>query len=87
MNEWQQEWQLSERDKRLHELARHYHTACEAYDRQVCTGFMGQDGIMPANPREMALINRNAHLVRKHMIEEAAYEGISREELVRAISK
>lgn len=87
MNEWQQEWQPTERDNRLHELATRYHTECEAYDQTVCTGPMGQDGIMPANPHEMALINRNAHAVRKRLTEEAAREGIEREELARAISK
>ena len=87
MNEWQQEWQLTERDNRLHELATRYHTECEAYDRTVCTGPMEQDGIMPANLNEMALINRNAHAVRKRLTEEAAREGIGREELARAISK
>lgn len=87
MNEWQQEWQLTERDNRLHELATRYHTECEAYDQTVCTGPMGQDGIMPANPHEMALINRNAHAVRKALEEEAQREGIGREELARTISK
>ena len=87
MNEWQQEWQPTERDNRLHELATRYHAECEAYDQTVCTGPMGQDGIMPATPHEMAMINRNAHAVRKRLTEEAAREGIEREELARAISK
>jgi len=87
MNEWQQEWRPTERDNRLHELATRYHTECEAYDRTVCTGSTGQDGIMPATPREMGLINRNAHAVRKSLEEEAQREGIWREELARAISK
>ena len=42
---------------------------------------------VPANPRELALINRNAHAVRKRLTEEAAREGIGREELARAICK
>lgn len=87
MNEWQQEWQPTERDNRLHELATRYHTECEAYDRTVCTGPIGQDGIMPANPREMALINSNAHAVLKRLMEKAAREGIGREELSMAIRK
>ncbi len=87
MNDYLNEWQPTERDNRLHELATRYHTACEAYDQTVCTGPMGQDGIMPANPHEMALINRNAHGVRKSLEEEAQREGIGREELARAISK
>src|SRR5574337_277762 len=87
MNELQQEWKPPERDNRLHDLATRYHTECEAYDQTVCTGPIGQDGIMPASPREMALINRNAHAVRKRLTEEAAREGIGREELARAICK
>lgn len=87
MNEYMSEWQPTERDKRLHELATRYHTKCEAYDRTVCTGPTGKDGIMPATYREMALINQNAHAVRKQIEEEAAREGIGREELARAISK
>jgi len=87
MNEWQQEWQPTERDQKLHELATRYHTECEAYDRTVCTGPVLEDGIMPANPHEMALINRNAHAVRKIIEEDAQREGIGREELSRAIGK
>ena len=87
MNEWQQEWKLTERDTRLYEIATRYHKECEAYDQTVCTGPMGRDGIMPANPREMALINRNANAVRKIIEEDAFAQGIGREELSRAISK
>ena len=87
MNIWEQEWKPTERDNRLHELATRYHTECETYDRTVCTGPMGRDGIMPATPHEMGLINRNAHAVRKRLTEEAAREGIRSEELARAISK
>lgn len=87
MNEYLNEWQPSERDNRLHELATRYHIECETYDRTVCTGPVGKDGIMPANYREMALINKNAHKVRDRLTEEAAREGIGREELARAISK
>lgn len=87
MNEYLNEWQPSERDNRLHELATRYHTECETYDQTVCTGPIGQDGIMPANPHEMAMSCRNAHAVRKRLTEEAAREGIGREELARAISK
>mgnify|MGYP001613740669 CR=1 FL=1 len=87
MREREQEWQPTERDNRLHELATRYRTECEAYDQTVCTGPMGRDGIIPANPQEMALINRNAHAVRKRLMEEAAREGIESEELARAINK
>jgi len=84
--EWQQEWQPTERDNRLHEFATHYHTECEAYDQTVCTGPTGKDGIMPATPREMALINRNALAVRKLLMDDAEREGIECKELAKAIS-
>ena len=87
MNEYLNEWQPTERDNRLHELATRYHAECEAYDRTVCTGPAGRDGVMPANPRELGLINRKAHAVRKNLEEEAQREGIGREELAQAISK
>jgi len=87
MNEWEQEWKPTERDNRLHQLATRYHTECEAYDQTVCTGPTGRDGIMPATPHEMALINRNAHAVRKSLEEEAQRKGIGREELSRAIRR
>ncbi len=87
MNEWECEWKPTERDQRLHELATRYHVECETYDRTVCTGPIREDSIMPATPHEMALINRNAHAVRKRIEEEAQREGIGREELARAISK
>ena len=87
MNDWQQEWQLTERDNRLHELATRYHTVCEAYDRTVCTGPVWEDGIMPATLHEMVLINRNANTVRRSLEEEAQREGIGLEELSLAIRK
>lgn len=87
MDQWQQEWKPTERDNNLHELATRYHTECESYDRTVCTGPMGRDGIMPATPREIGLINRNANAVLKRLMEEAARKGFGREELARAISK
>jgi hypothetical protein len=80
-------FEITERDQKLHELATRYHTECELYDRTVCTGPTGLDGVMPATPREMALINRNAHAVRKRIELEAERDGFTREELARAISK
>lgn len=53
----------------LEALAKQYHDRCEAYDRSVCTGPVGIDGIMPATARELNLITRNAQLVRKEILE------------------
>lgn len=44
----------------LYALAQEYHQRCEAYDRTVCTGGVGRDGVMPADGKQMALINRHA---------------------------
>jgi hypothetical protein len=87
MDEWQQEWQPTERDQRLHELATQYHTECEAYDRKVCTGPVTKDGIMPATNDERARINRNALAVQKRILSEAEREGFTWRELADAIGK
>lgn len=48
----------------LWELAREYSIRTELYDRLICTGGEGRDGIMPATPRESSLINRFAQSMR-----------------------
>ena len=87
MNEWQQEWQPTERDNRLHELATRYHTECEAYDRTVCTGPIRDGSVMPIGPHELALVNRNAIRVRKQIMAEAEQHGISQQDMARAIGR
>jgi hypothetical protein len=72
-------------DERLIALARAYHERTEAYDRTVCTGPIGRDGIMPATPREFGLINRNAALVKNELALEAQRLGFTRAELHREI--
>lgn len=61
---YQCEFKISDRDLELMRLVRLYRKECEAYDRTVCTGPIGRDGIMPTNHRELALVNRNARAVR-----------------------
>ncbi|MBN3839346.1 hypothetical protein [Burkholderia sp. Ac-20349] len=68
-------------DPQLLELARSYYRNTEIYDRHVCTGPMTRDGIMPATPRERALINRNAHRVMANVSDAAEQLGFSREQL------
>lgn len=41
-------------------LWRSYYAQCESYDRTVCTGPMGRDGILPATSHERGLISRHA---------------------------
>lgn len=87
MNEYLCEWKPTERDRKMDELAKRYHTECEAYDRTVCTGPVCHGSIMPATYREMALVNLNARSVRKRIEEEARVECITREELAQAICR
>lgn len=75
-------FELTPHDKLLHELAVEYHQRTEAYDRTVCSGPIGRDGIMPATARETALVNRNALHVLKELTQRA---GGDREGLRRAI--
>lgn len=81
------EWGPSQRDRRLHDLAALYHAECECYDRTVCTGPTRNGVAMPNSIRELATINRNAHIARKNVEECAMKEGFSNEELSRAIGK
>lgn len=87
LNELLGTFEWTERDMRLHDYATRYHTECELYDRTVCSGPIGLDGIMPATPGEMGLINRNARAVRARIDAEATRDGFTRKELARAISK
>lgn len=83
-NEYQCTWE-ADPHKVLHDLAAQYHRQTEAYDRRVCTGPMGRDGILPADGYEQRLINRNAHEMRKVLEAEAAKHGYTPAQLHRAI--
>lgn len=74
-------------DKLLDDLAREYHERCEAYDRTVCTGPVGRDGILPGGPGEFALINKNAHGVLTELIRRGEEQGRKRNDIVQAIQK
>lgn len=77
----------SQRDKDKYELAKRYHVETERYDRQVCTGPIMHDGILPANHYQRASISRNAIKVRADIMTEAEQLGISRKEMKEAISR
>ena len=81
------EFKLTEQDKKRYELATRYHVECEAYDRTVCTGPIGRDGILPADHREIGLIGRNAVTVRAQIYAEAKQYGIPKDEMRREISR
>lgn len=65
----------------LWELAREYHRRAEVYDRSVCTGPIGPDGVQPVGYRELGLVNRNASDLLHEMRRRAEAEGYSAEEL------
>ena len=68
-------------------LAEEYNARCEAYDRTVCTGPTTKDGIQPADARELGLIGQNAIAVLADVTIKALDQGVTVEELRRAISK
>jgi len=80
---------ISEKEKTLNELAIRYRDECEAYDKTVCTGGMKYGEIMPSNPSEMRLIDKNARNVLKKLLEsEVAFNHeINRRELMKEISR
>jgi hypothetical protein len=66
-------------------LWRFYYGQCEAYDRTVCTGPVGRDGgILPASPREQALINAHAQRQHENTMRAAGAAGIPNETMRRA---
>ena len=84
---WFGTFEVTKRDQKLYELAKRYHTETEYYDRTVCTGPVLNDSIMPATSHEMALINRNAMVVRKRINADADRDGFTLEEMRLEISK
>lgn len=74
----------SEEDKLLHELALRYHIEAEAYDSTVCTGPIIDGSVQPANPRELALIGRNASALLRRLSLDGS---VSPEALRRAVTR
>lgn len=89
-SEWQkqylQEWDGA-RTAKLYGFAKDYHDRCEAYDRTVCTGPMGRDGIMPASHTELGKINRYARSVLTEVLQNAEREGFNQQEVLHEISR
>ena len=70
----------------LRRAAERYVSETETYDRTVCTGPIGKDGILPATPREFALVSRNAHSLLTRIAGEHAHL-FSRSELLCEIGR
>lgn len=71
------EFSIEGRDPDLVKLADEYHQRSEEYDRAVCTGPIGPDGIMPANHTELAKINRHAEQLRRELGDRALRAGFT----------
>lgn len=65
-------------------LWRDYYAACEAFDRRVCAGPMGRDGILPATSAEYGAINRHAQEQVAAMYRRAEEAGIGADVMRRA---
>jgi hypothetical protein len=74
---FQGEFSIEGQDPDLVKLADEYHQRAEAYDRTVCTGPIGPDGIMPANHAELAKINRHAEQLRHELAGRALRAGFT----------
>ena len=70
---------------RLRELAEVYHTACEEYDRTICTGRIKDGVILPATGAEVAEVSRHARIVRDVLWRQAAQLGFSHQQWLQAI--
>jgi hypothetical protein len=71
------EFSIEAKDRDLVALAEEYYHRTELYDRTVCTGPIGPDGIMPATPAELATINRHADQVRRELVDRALRAGFT----------
>jgi hypothetical protein len=81
------DWQISDIERKAHELAQRYHRETEFYDRIVCTGPIRHGAIMPASPQESALVTANAIKTRTRLMAEADMHGIPRQVLLNAIKR
>jgi len=71
------EFSIEAKDRELMALAEEYDRRTELYDRTVCTGPIGPDGIMPRTHAELAAIGRHAHQVRRELVDRAVRAGFT----------
>lgn len=74
---FQGEFSIEAQDRELVDLAEEYHRRTELYDRTVCTGQIGPDGIMPASIAERQAITKHAHQVRRELVDRALRAGFT----------
>lgn len=85
-DEFTQDFKPSLQFIKARELAVKYHYECETFDRTVCTGRVVRGSILPADARELGLINMHAKNVLRLIMREAEDYGICRADMVRAIA-
>lgn len=71
----------------IDDLAEEYDRVTEAYDRTVCTGPIVDGVIIPANNRELALINRHARKLLDDLSLRAQKIGCTQKQLLDAIRR
>lgn len=86
-SDFQGEFEITEHDLLLHNLARKYHEETEAFDRTVCTGTIRDGGIVPMNAWQFNQVLQNAAKVRKRIVQEGASAGVTPSEIRRAIAR
>lgn len=62
-SEYLQDFEPTEKDIYLWNLAKKYYLDCERYDRTVCTGRIIDGSVMPASPYQAGLVVANALMV------------------------
>ena len=73
-------------DQTLRRIAENYVRQTEAYDRTVCTGPIGRDGILPATAQERSLCSRNATRLMQQVCAEYSHL-FNRSEISKAIGR
>jgi len=71
--------------KELYALAEEYHIRTERFDRIVCHGSFRHGSVMPANGRELSIINQYAHRVRREIERRALRKGLDIKSLHEAV--
>lgn len=76
------EFQITERDLRLHETARQYNERCEAFDQMVCGGRTEAGVAIPITRHQKAVVAFNARKTKAALFGGTDY---TREEISRAV--
>jgi hypothetical protein len=81
-DQFQCEFQITERELRLYELARQYGQRCEAFDLLVCGGMSPAGTAIPVTRHQRSVVAFNARQVKAELF---AGTDFTREEISRAL--